>query len=190
MERALISSYGGVEMNRTELEIKLNQDRAWLLETFAAMAEEDLNRSITTSRHNPESQWSAKDHLAHLIGTEVAFNGIIRRHLEGNPNPIGIFVKEDGTRLAQEEVMAIVHEKNEEWVSNHHDKDFSELVALGQKVRSETLAILASLADEQLNEKIPGAPWGDGRIGTIIAINGDHARRHYSQVKEALAKKE
>jgi hypothetical protein len=60
-------------MNRIEIEIKLNRDRAWLLETFAAMTEEDLSRGITKSRHNPEASWSAKDHLSHLIGIEVAF---------------------------------------------------------------------------------------------------------------------
>src|SRR5688572_19665417 len=89
---------GGEGMNRTEIEIKLNQDRAWLLETFAAMSEEDLNRGITTSRQNVESRWSAKDHLTHLIGIEVAFNSIIKRYVEGHPNPIGIAVNEDGTR--------------------------------------------------------------------------------------------
>jgi hypothetical protein len=177
-------------VNRIELEIKLNQDRVWLLETFAAMPEEDLNRSITTSRHNPESQWSAKDHLSHLIGIEAAFNNIFRRHLEGNSNPLGFPLNEDGTHPSREELMTFVHARNEEWVGKHHGKSFNEIVALGQKVRSETLALVASLTDEQLNEKIPNAPWSDGKIASIIAINGEHARRHYDQVKEALAKKE
>jgi hypothetical protein len=174
-------------MNRTEIEIKLNQDRAWLLETFAAMSEEDLHRGITTSRQNPESSWSAKDHLSHLAGIEVAFNGIIKRHLEGNPNATGIATNEDGTRRSQEEVMAIVHAMNEDWVNRHKDKGFNELVALGQEVRSETLALLASLTDEQLNEKLPDAPWSDATIGGVIAVNGDHARQHVSWITAGLA---
>jgi hypothetical protein len=174
-------------MNRTEIEIKLNQDRAWLLETFAAMSEEDLNRGITTSRQNVESRWSAKDHLSHLIGIEVAFNSIIKRYVEGHPNPIGIAVNEDGTRRSQEEVMAVVHTMNEAWVNEHKGKNFNEIVALGQKIRSETLALLAILTDEQLNEKIPGAPWGDATIGGVIAVNGDHARQHFSWVTAGLA---
>jgi hypothetical protein len=173
-------------MNRTEIEIKLNRDRVWLLETFAAMPEGDFSRGITKSRQNPESKWSAKDHLAHLIGIEVAFNGIIKRHLEGNPNPIAIAVKEDGTRRSQEEIMAVVHALNEAWVKEHQDKNFSELVALGQKVRAETLALMANLTDEQLNEKIPNAPWSDATIGGIIAVNGDHARQHFGWVTEGL----
>ena len=176
-------------MNRTEIEIKLNRDRAWLLETFAAMREEDLNRGVTKSRHDPESSWTAKDHLSHLIGIEAAFNGIIKRHVEGHPSPIGIATAPDGTRRSQEEIMTIVHAMNEKWVNEHKNKSFSEIIALGQKVRSETLAMLASLTDEQLTEKISGAPWGDATVGGIMAINGDHARQHYGWVSEGLAGK-
>lgn len=174
-------------MNRTEIEIKLSKDRAWVLENFAAMSEETLHRGITASREDPESKWSAKDHLAHLVGIEIAFNGIIKRHLEGQGNAIGIGVNEDGSRRSREEVMAVVHAMNEDWVKKHHDKSFDEIVALGQKVRGETLALLASLSDEQLNEQVPEAPWSDATIGGIIAVNGDHARQHFSWVTAGLA---
>src|SRR5713226_6442850 len=137
-------------MNRNEIEIKLNRDRAWLLENFAAMSEDDLSRGITTSRHNPEASWSAKDHLSHLIGIEVAFNRIIKRHIEGHPSPVGIGTAPDGTRRSQEEIMTVVHAMNEAWVNEHKNMSFGETVALGQKVRAETLAILASLTDDQL----------------------------------------
>jgi hypothetical protein len=173
-------------MNRTELEIKLNKDRAWLLETFAGLSEEELHRGITTSRANMQSRWRAKDHLSHLIGIEVAFNIIIRRHLAGGGNAIAIAMKEDGTRRTQEEVMEIVHRLNEKWVTEHSEKSFDEIVALGQQVRAETLVLVASLSEEQLNEKIPGAPWSDGTIGGIIAVNGEHARRHFEWVKDGL----
>src|SRR5215212_8909704 len=142
-------------MNRTEIEIKLNKDRAWVLESFAAMSEEDLQRGITPSRESPESQWSAKDHLAHLVGIEIAFNSIIKQHLEGKGKAISIGLNEDGTRRSRDEIMAIVHAMNEKWVKEHHDNTFDEIVALGQKVRGETLALLASLTDEQLNEQVP-----------------------------------
>jgi len=174
-------------MNRAEIEIKLNRDRAWLLETFAAMSEEDLSRGITKSRHNPEMSWSAKDHLSHLIGIEVAFNKIIKRHLDGHSNPIGVASGPDGARRSQEEIMTLVHEMNDTWVNEHKKLSFGEIVALGQKVRSETLAILGGLTDERLAEKIPGAPWGDTTVGGVMAINGDHGRQHYGWVSNALA---
>ena len=56
-------------MNRTEIEIKLNQERAWTLETWAAMPSDELTRRITTSRHDPAASWTAKDHLACLLYT-------------------------------------------------------------------------------------------------------------------------
>jgi hypothetical protein len=40
-------------MTRIEIEIKLNRDRAWTLETWAALSAEDLTRDLTVSRDNP-----------------------------------------------------------------------------------------------------------------------------------------
>ena len=176
-------------MNRTEIEINLNRDRAWLLETFTAIPEDDLNREITTSRHDPDASWSAKDHLSHLIGIEVAFNTIIERHIEGHPSPIGIATAPDGSRRSQEEMMTIVHAMNEKWVNEHKSKTLGEVIALGQTVRSATLALLGRLTDEQLAEKIPGAPWSDSTVGGVMSINGNHGRQHYAWVSEALAGK-
>jgi hypothetical protein len=85
--------------------------------------------------------------------------------------------------------MTLVHELNETWVNEHKNLSFGDIVALGQKVRSETLAILGSLTDERLAEKIPGAPWGDATVGGVIAINGDHGRQHYGWVSDALSGK-
>lgn len=174
-------------MTRTEIEIKLNRDHAWALETWAAYSSDDLMRGITASRHDPASKWSAKDHLAHLAGIEAAFNGIIRRHIAGDPNPIGIMQNPDGSKPSLEEIMARVHAMNETWINKHRDKSFDEVVALGAKVRAETLALLAELSDEQLESKIPGSPWGDGTVGGVIAINGDHARQHHGWVTRSLA---
>jgi hypothetical protein len=177
-------------MNRTEIEIKLNQERAWTLETWAAMPADALTRSITKSKHDPEASWSAKDHLAHLAGIEAAFNGIIRKYLAGDQNPIGIMKNPDGSSASLEEVMTRVHAMNEAWVQKHRDKSFSEVVALGQKIRGETLALLAELSDEQLAQSLPGAPWADGTIGGVISINGDHARQHHGWVTRGLSREQ
>ncbi len=193
-------------MNRTEIEIKLNQDRVWLLEQYASMSDDDRSRPITTSKHDGTAQWSAKDHLVHLSGIEKAFNRMVRRYLKGDPNPVGLGAKPDGSAPTREEmmrvlkettedalrkreaIMARVHAMNDEWVSKHRDKTFDEVVALGQRVRAETLELLASLTDEQLQAPLPGAPWGDGTIGGVMAINGDHGRRHYDSVVAGLAR--
>jgi hypothetical protein len=197
---------GGDKVNRTEIEIKLNNDRVWLLEQYSALSAQDLSRPITTSKHDGAAQWSAKDHLVHLSGIERAFNRMVRRYLEGDPNPVGLSARADGSAPTREEllqafkatteealrkreeIMARVHAMNEEWVAKHRDKSYDEAVALGQKVRAETLELLASLTDEQLQQELPGAPWGDGTIGGVMAINGDHGRRHYDSVSAGLAR--
>lgn len=83
--------------------------------------------------------------------------------------------------------MARVHALNEKWIIEQRGKSFDEVVALGQQVRADTLVLVARLTEAQLNEKVPGAPWGDGTIGGILAINGDHARQHYGWVTNGLA---
>ena len=174
-------------MNRAEIEIKLNRDRASLLEAIGALPDNVVGKGVTPSQHNNTVLWSAKDHLVHLAGIEHLFNGIIKRTIEGDPSPIQLPKEPDGKLLPVEQMMPHVHAMNDAWVEKHKDEGFLEIVALSQKIRSETLDLLSSLSDEQLQQKIPNAPWGDGAIGTVIAINADHGRRHQDQVLKALA---
>src|ERR1700740_135477 len=96
---------GGEKVNRTEIEIKLNNDRAWLLEQYSALSAQDRLRPITTSKHDGTAQWSAKDHLVHLSGIERPFNRMVRRYLEGDPNPVGLSAKPDGSAPTREEML-------------------------------------------------------------------------------------
>jgi hypothetical protein len=175
-------------MNRIEVESKLSQGRAWLLDTFAAISESDLLRPATASEHDPSTFWNAKDHLAHLAGIEHNFNRMIRRHLSGDRNPVGLITEPNGAPRSRDQIMAIVHEMTESWVREHRDKTLSEVVALGERVRAETLTLLAELTDAQLEEKLPGAPWADGTIGAVLGVNADHARMHHRWVQEGLAR--
>jgi hypothetical protein len=174
-------------MDRSEIEIKLNRDRAWLLETFAALPEADVTKPVTDSAHDPATPWSAKDHLAHLAGIERNFNEMIRRYLGGDANPIGMMNKPDGTRRSMDEIMKTVNEMNERWVVAQRAKPLADVIALGQRARSETLALLGKLSDEQLAEKLPGAPWSDGTIGGVLSVNADHGRMHWKLVKDGWA---
>ena len=175
-------------MDRSEIEAKLNKDRAWLLETYAAMPADELLSGVTPSEHDSSSMWSAKDHLAHLAGIEKNFNAMIRRHLAGDSNPVGLATGADGQPRTRDQIMASVHEMTEAWVLEHRAKSLSEVVALGQAIRSETLALLAALSDGQLAEKLPGAPWADGSVGGVLAVNADHGRMHWKWIKEGRAK--
>jgi DinB superfamily len=174
-------------MDRTEIEIKLSKDRAWLLDTYAGLSDTDLHAGVTPSENDASTSWSALDHLIHLAGIEHNFNAMIRRHIAGDGDPVGLLTDASGERRTREQIMASVHKMNEDYVRAHRSKSLSEVVALGQQARAETLALLGELSDAQLTEKVPGAPWAEGIVGGIIATNADHGRMHWAWVKAARA---
>ncbi len=170
-------------MDRIEIEIKLNRDRAWLLERLGAMSADELTAPRTFSEHDPESRWSFADHFVHTTLIERNWNAMFRRHLAGERG-LEARVRSDGSPQSMDEIMASIHSWTEEWKAEHSGKPFAELVRIGQAVRAETLGLLAELSDEDLASKIPGAPWADGTVGGIMAANADHGRMHYGWAKE------
>ena len=107
---------------------------------------------------------------------------MIRRHVAGGvgmeDSPVQ--VDEAGTPATSwTDIMKAVNAYTEEWAIEHRGKPLDELVRIGADVRGDTLQLLASLTDEQLADRIPGAPWAAGVIGGIIAVNADHAIAHH-----------
>lgn len=170
-------------VNRIEIEIKLNRDRAWLLEHLSQMSDEELYAPRTFSEHDDQSQWSYADHFIHTTLIERNWNDMFRRHLTGDRG-MEKRVNEDGTPQSMEQIMASVHSWTEEWKAEHEGKSLDELVSIGLATRAETLAYLATLSDEDLASKIPGAPWADGTVGAIMAANADHGRMHWQWASE------
>jgi len=176
-------------MNRIEIETKLNRDRAWLLEAFSNMSEEDLWRGVTASEHDPNKTWTPKDHLVHLSRIEFNFAAMIRKYFEGHANPVGLRQDDSGRERSREEIMASVHAMTEAWAERHRPKSLSEVVAVGQAARAETFKLLGELSDAQLAETLPGAPWADGTVGGVLAANADHGRTHWRWMKEGFESK-
>lgn len=170
-------------MNRIELERTLNESRNWLLEKYGSLSEEQLRRPLTPSQHDPENLWSALDHFAHLALIERNFTVMVQRHVAGEANPVGLLNDDLGQPRSRDEIMMIVHEMTEEWQIKHHDDAFSDVVALTASARSGTLQLIADLSDEQLAQKLPGAPWADGTIGGVLGVNADHGRMHWGWVE-------
>lgn len=170
-------------MNRIEIEIKLNRDRAWLLETLAAMPETELFEPRTPSEHDPEKVWSFADHFIHTTLIEENWNAMFRRHLAGGEG-MARRTRPDGSPQSREEVMAGVHRWTEAWADKHRGKALEEVVRIGLGVRADTLKLLSELSDKDLASKIPGAPWADGTVGGIMAANADHGRMHFKWAKE------
>lgn len=172
-------------MTRWEIEQALNEGRAWLLQTYAGLSEKQLTSDLTPSEHDPSNYWSALDHLAHLALIEHNFAAMIRRHAAGKKNPVGLLNDDNGAPRTREQIMATVHAMTDEWQQKHHGKSFSEVVLLGQIARADTMQLLTELTDEQLEETLPGAPWGDGTVGGVIAANADHGKMHWKWAKDA-----
>ena len=170
-------------MNRIEIEITLNRDRSWLLEKLAAMSDDELRAPRTFSEHDPDSRWSHLDHFVHTSLIERNWNAMFRRHLQGERG-VERRVRDDGTPLSMDEIMAGIHAWTEEWKREHAGKPLDELVRIGLAIRAETLALLAELSDDDLASKIPGAPWADGTVGGIMAANADHGRMHWAWATE------
>jgi hypothetical protein len=160
---------------------KLAKERARLEEQYRALAPEDVTCACTQSEADDGSPWSAKDHIAHLAMIERAFQGMIRRHLSGEKNPVGFG---GGSR---DEILARVHKGNEENVNEHKGDDLDTLFADLDAARADTLKLLDELTDEQLASPLPGAPWADGTIGGVLITNAYHAIQHWQWVEEGLA---
>jgi hypothetical protein len=172
-------------MNRIEIEMKLNENRNWLLATFGGMSEEQRRAPLTQSQHDQQTYWSTLDHFAHLALIERDFAQMIRRQLQGRANPVGLRTDENGRERTRAEIMAIVNRHTETFKEEHHLDSFEAIVALTGAARGETLVLLAELTDEQLTQPLVGAPWADGTIGGVIANNADHALRHWHWLNEA-----
>src|SRR5262249_53410755 len=111
-------------------------------------------------------------------------------------SPVGFGDGSVSFQQPREGMLRALNAFTESWVVQHRAKSLSEVVALGQQVRAETLTLLAELTDAQLLEKLPGAPWPDGTTGA--RGRGAHAgggagrraappRRHWGWVQEGWA---
>lgn len=171
--------YSEVVVNRIEIEIELHRGRADAIEWVGSLSEEELRAPRTRSEHNPESWWSSADHFVHTAVTEQLLNDIVRRHLRGEKAMDPGMVNSSGTALLPaDELMAWVNAFTERWKLEQEGKPLDELVRISLAVRTDTLALLADVTDEQLASKIPVAPWGDGTVGGVLSVHGYHARVH------------
>jgi len=182
------TSSKGWRMKRIEIETKLNENRVWILGQFEALSPDQLSQPLTPSEHDPDNYWTALDHFAHLALIELNFAQMIRRHVAGDENPVGLRIGKDGQPRSREQVMAGVHAMTDEFQRAHRGDNLSQVVALTASARGETLRLLSELSDEQLAEVLPGAPWEDGTVGGVLTANAGHGRMHWDWVREAQAR--
>ena len=168
--------------NRESITGKLEAERKALLDRDRSFKADELDCACTESEDPGGDPWRPKDHLAHLAMIERAFQGMIRRTVAGEKNPVGF------TGTTRDAVLAGVHRNNQENVDAHRGDDLDALVADLDAARTETLELLDSLSDAQLSTPVPGAPWADGTIGGVLMTNAYHERQHLEWVEDGLAR--
>ena len=169
---------------RAEILDALGRSQERLFTYFRALMPEELECPCTESEVPGGTPWRPKDHLAHLAFIERQFQGMIRRTVEGERDPIG-FSSRIGT-TKREEVLAWVHRQNQAYAKEHADDSLEEILTDLMATRQKSLELLGQLTDEQLALPVPGAPWADGTIGGVLITNAYHAERHTSWAEEGL----
>ena len=164
----------------------LTQEQEKLLARYRLFTPEELEMECTESEAPNGEAWRPKDHLAHLILIERAFQGMARRTLKGADDPVGF--SRTGAKN-REEVLSWIHQNNQDYANAHRNDSLETIIADYVTARNDTLEQIGQLTDEQLTTIIPGAPWGDGTIGGVLMANAQHGVRHLAWVEEGLKSK-
>ena len=154
-----------------------------LLAYYHTLSPEELERTCTASEVPGGEPWRPKDHLAHLTLIEQAFQGMVRRTLKGNADPVG-FSRTGATN--RDEIVAWIHRNNQAYVNVHRNDSLETLLTDLAHARQETLALLEQLTDEQLSLPLAGAPWDDGTAGGILITNAHHEQQHLAWMQQGL----
>lgn len=168
---------------RADILSALAEAHTTLLARYQTFTPEELECPCTQSETPGGEAWRPKDHLAHLTLIERAFQGMARRYLKGNADPVGF--SRTGAKN-REEILAWIHHNNQAYVEAHRNDSMETLFADLAEARQDTLTMLEHLTDEQLNATLPGAPWGDGTIGGVLMTNAHHELMHLSWVEQGL----
>ncbi|HEX5588611.1 MAG TPA: hypothetical protein VFZ17_14985, partial [Acidimicrobiia bacterium] len=151
-------------------------------ECFGGLSPELLLAPATRSEADPDLWWTPKDHFSHLLRVELYFNKVITAFLDGSSNPT------DARGATREEAMAMVHRVNDDWMLEHRDVPYDELVRRLQDARAQTFALMARVDDDQFDVQMPNVPWSGGTISGVLTHNGgNHFERHWRWVTEGLA---
>ncbi|WP_201389936.1 DinB family protein [Ktedonobacter sp. SOSP1-85] len=169
---------------RAEIRDALRRSHEQLFTHFRALTPEELECPCTENEFPGGLPWRPKDHLAHLAFIERQFQGMIRRTIEGDPDPLGFNTRIGTTK--RDEVLAWVHRQNQAYAKEHADDSLEEIFADLSATRQQSLELLEQLTDEQLAQPVPGAPWADGTIGGVLITNATHATIHTSWTEEGL----
>lgn len=167
-------------LDRSTIVSTLANQRADLEARYRAFPDDIVSVACTQSEDPDGAPWSPKDHLAHLLRVERAFLTMAQSTVGGDAAPVKI------KGATMEEKIKQVHRDNERHLVDFTERSVDNVLDELATARTATLDFIAGLSDDQLQLPIPGAPWGDGTIGGVLAANAGHEHQHLAWVDEGL----
>jgi hypothetical protein len=131
--------------------------------------------------------WTAKDHLAHAIGAERFFHGVIKRAGSGAEDPVGFYTQAGSDDPAAQRT--VVNQLNERGAARFRDESAATLFSRMGETREATLALLATVDDAQLAQPVAHSPFGDGTIGALFLQIARHFDQHMTWLDTANAER-
>ncbi len=134
---------------------------------FAALTPAQLERPVYTE----SIQWNVRQVLAHLVTIEKSMHWLFRNLLDGGAGAPEDF---DIDRFNRSQPAKLDH------------LALAEVIVQFRDVRTETIAIVASMTDADLNREGRHPFHGHGRLERFIRWAYEHQRFHINDVRQVL----
>ncbi len=170
-------------ITRDQITTDLAAQRERIERWYHNLSAEQLTQPLTPSEVEDGQMWTAKDHLAHVLGTERFFQGAIKRAIAGAEDPCGFYTAtgtdESGARRT------LINQANEQAVAKYRGEPAETIFWRFEGIRAATLDLLASITDAQLGETVPHSPFGDHTIGALFLTIAGHGGMHMDWLAKA-----
>jgi len=154
--------------------------RTEICAALAAAAEDTVTfyESLTPEQlqcivYTEEVHWTVRQVLAHLVTIEQSMHALFRNIRSGGPGSPADF---DVMRFNRSQPQKLDH------------LAMPELLGRFKAVRQETIAIVAAMAEEDLDRKGRHVFLGHDRLERFVRWAYEHARLHEDDARRALAK--
>ena len=134
---------------------------------FAALTHDQQQTLVYTE----EVHWSARQVLAHLVTIEKSMHWVFRNMLDGGPGSPADF---DVMRFNRSQPQKLDHLAME------------DLIGRFRRVREETIAIVATMTESDLDREGRHVFLGHGRLEQFVRWAYAHARLHEDDVRQAV----
>lgn len=152
---------------RTEIVTALGAAAEETVPLFSDMTPQELETVV----YSEEVRWTVRQVLAHLVTIEKSMHALFRDMLAGGSGSPEDF---DVMRFNRSQPQKLDH------------LSMPELIALFRGVREETIAIVAGMAEIDLDREGRHVFLGPGRLEQFIRWAYEHARLHEDDVRRAL----